>query len=185
VQFEKLLANVEKMFELSIPLKPWTARPSLTNAWLAGFSEGDAGFYTNLGNSFYRGKYKNGRVRYGFSLKFYIAQDNAEDTLLEIRNLVKASNKLYTRTNGVSVKKYQRLEISNMPAIHILIEYFTRFPLVSKNKRIEFLRWERVHGYQQRGEVLTEKSAKKLQTLILALCLVSTPSKRAESDFTK
>jgi len=46
--------------------------------------------------------------------------------------------------------------------------------LVSKHKRIDFLRWERVHGYQQRGEVLTEKSAKKLQILILAL---------QESDF--
>lgn len=176
VQFEKLIANVEKMWELPIPLKSWTARPSLTNAWLAGFSEGDGGFYTNLGNSFYYGKYKDGRARYAFSLKFYITQDNAEDTLLEIRNLVKATNKLYTLTNGVTVKKYQRLEISNPPARHILIEYFTRFPLVSKHKRIQFLRWERVHGYQQRGEVLTEKSAKKLQNLILAL---------QESDFTK
>jgi hypothetical protein len=61
VQFEKLVANVEKTWELSRPLKPWTARPSLTNAWLAGLSEGDAGFYTNLGNSFSRGKYKDGR----------------------------------------------------------------------------------------------------------------------------
>jgi len=45
VQFEKLIANVEKMWELSIPLKLWTAKPSLTHAWLAGFSEGYFFFY--------------------------------------------------------------------------------------------------------------------------------------------
>jgi hypothetical protein len=76
--------------------------------------------------------------------------------------------------NGKTLKKYQRLEILNAKSRDILIDYFTCFPLVSKNKRIDFLRWERVHGYQQRGEVLTQKSAQKLQDLLLAL---------QESDF--
>nr|YP_009773671.1 putative site-specific DNA endonuclease [Uronema confervicola]QIZ74192.1 putative site-specific DNA endonuclease [Uronema confervicola] len=169
VQFEKLLANVEQIWELSIPLKPWNAKPSLDNAWLSGFSEGDAGFYTNLGNNFYRGKYADGRSRYGFFLKFYITQDNAESTLLQIRDLFKATNKLYLIHKGSTLKEYQRLEIANAKSRRLVIDYFNRFPLLSKEKRISFIRWERIHGYQQRGELLTEKSAKKLKTLLLSL----------------
>lgn len=164
-QFEKLLNDIEQMWNLKIFLKPWKMKPSLNTAWLTGFVEGDGGFYTNQGNNFIRGHYPNGRVRYGFFLKFYITQKSEQNVLIRIRDLFKATNKLATITNGRTDVRYNRLEVSNAKSRNLIITYFERFPFKGE-KNISFKRWTRVHGYQQRGQKLTEKSANKLKTLL-------------------
>ena len=167
-QFEKVIASINQMWQLNLQIKTWQMKPSLNNAWLTGFVEGDGGFYTNLGNSFIRGHYPDGRIRYGFFLKFYITQEGETSILEVIRDLFEANNSLSTFTLSKTLKQYVRLEITNMKSRRLILAYFNKFPFLSQ-KKIDFLRWERIHGYQQRGERLSEKSAKKLQQLLLEL----------------
>jgi hypothetical protein len=164
-QFEKLLNNIEQMWDLKIFLQPWKMKPSLNNAWLTGFVEGDGAFYTNQGNNFIRGHYPDGRVRYGFFLKFYIIQKSEQNVLIRIRDLFQATNKLSTITNSRTDVRYNRLEISNAKSRNLIIQYFERFPFKGE-KNISFNRWVRIHGYYQRGQKLTEKSANKLKRLL-------------------
>lgn len=121
-QFENLLQNINIIWNSNISVKPWEAKPSLNDGWLSGFSERDGGFYTNLGNDFKRGKYDDGRTRYGFYLKFYITQKGEDETLLYIRDLFKATNQLYTIR-----KIYSRLEITNILSRILIIDYFNKF----------------------------------------------------------
>lgn len=174
-QFEKLLNDIEQMWNLKIVLQPWKMKPSLNHAWLTGFVEGDGGFYTNQGNNFIRGHYPDGRVRYGFFLKFYITQKDEQEILINIRNLFQATNKLSTVTNNRTTVRYNRLEIANAKSRNYIIKYFERFPFKGE-KKLWFERWKKVHGYQQRGQKLTEKSATKLKRLLDNFQLVLLPS---------
>lgn len=167
-QFEKVISSINHMWKLNLKVKSWTMKPTLNNAWLTGFVEGDGAFYTNVTNSFIRGHYPDGKVRYGFFLKFYITQDGETLILESIRDLFQATNKLSSFTSTNTSKQYFRLEITNIKSRKLILAYFNKFPFLSQ-KKIDFLRWERIHGYQQRGERLSEKSAKKLQQLILEL----------------
>jgi hypothetical protein len=164
-QYETWFKQANLFWNLNLTLKPWTAQPSTANAWLCGFVEGDGGFYTNQGNNFVRGKYPDGRIRYGFSIKFYITQYGEDEVLLQIRDLFQATNKLNSFQNKSSLNLYTRLEISNVQSRILILDYFQNFPLLT-TKKVDFLRWQRVHGYQQRGVRLSEKSAKKLKVLL-------------------
>jgi hypothetical protein len=143
-QFEDLVQNLNIIWNTNISVKSWEAKPSLNDGWISGFVEGDGGFYTNLGNDFKRCKYTDGRTRYGFFLKFYITQKEEDDTLLYIRDLFKATNKLYKR------KAHSRIEIANIPSRILIIDYFNKFKLLGA-KDNWFQRWKRVHDQQQRG----------------------------------
>jgi hypothetical protein len=168
LQFEQVIFSINELWKLNLEVKAWNMQPSVNNAWLTGFVEGDGGFYTNLGNSFIRGHYINGKVRYGFFLKFYITQHGETQVLEAIRNLFEATNKLSIFISNQTLQEYMRLEITNMRSRKLIISYFNKFPFLGE-KKIDFLRWQRVHGYHERGEKLSEKSAKKLQQLILKL----------------
>jgi hypothetical protein len=168
IQFEKLIPQINQMWQLNLVVKPWKVVPSLNDAWLTGFVEGDGGFYTNLGNSFIRGQYPDGRVRYGFFLKFYITQHGEMDILEKIRDLFQATNKVSSFVSTKNLTSYNRIEITNVKSRKLIINYFNEFPFQGI-KKIDFLRWQRIHGYQQRGEKLTDKSAKKLHKLLLNL----------------
>jgi hypothetical protein len=163
--FENVILQLNENWQLNFQLKSWTAQPSLNNAWLCGFVEGDGGFYTNQSNSFYLGKYTNGTARYGFSLKFYITQYDEDLVLLKIRDLFQATNQLNSFKNKGSNNLYTRLEISQAKSRSLVIDYFNRFPMFGA-RQIDFLRWVRIHDYQQQGLRFSEKSAKKLQTLL-------------------
>ncbi len=168
IQFESFLLMVQKLWGIQIVLKEWTAKISLNNAWLSGFIEGDGGFYTNQSRFFQRGKDINEKIRFGFYLKFYLTQKGEEKTLLCIRNLFQAKNKLSTfkkKTNGTT---YLRLEISNSKSRELIINYLTQFTLRGQ-KNIQLKQWIRLHGYQLRGEKLTFESAKKFYTLFKQL----------------
>ena len=164
-QFEILVNQLNTYWGTTISIRPWVLTPTLDNAWLAGFIEADGGFYTNAGNQFCRGKLPSGDTRYGFFLKMYITQKDELGVLTAIRDLFGATNKISQITNGYTDIKYYRLEICATDCRTKIIDYFTKFALLGK-KKIDYQRWVRVHGYQQRGVTLSERSAKKLARLI-------------------
>lgn len=168
LQFKQWHTFLTTEWNLNIPLKTCNCNVSLQNGWLAGFSDADAGFYTNVGNKFKGNRKPNGEFYIKFSTKFYITQKGEENVLLDIRNLVGATNQLTTITNGTSSTQYNRLEISQENCIEILTNYFTKFPLKGVRK-IDCLRWARVYAYKTRHVATTERAAEKLARLVLAL----------------
>lgn len=184
----------EKMEPITI--KPWTHEFSLNNAWLSGFTDADGGFNTNATRGFFRERYKNGSTRYGYKLIFYITQ-KGEDALFEKMAACipdcriehkhrraakpKAPENIQTETSNVPQEVseaqtspkpeqlYNRFEVNTITGRIALIKYFEKYPLHLQTRHIDYLRWVRVHGYQQRGYSLTARSARKLANLLLAL----------------
>jgi len=167
-QFEAWLYNINTYWMYTIPLKPCNVQVSLDHAWLAGFSDADGGFYTNVQTDFQRGKKKDGSPYYSCFTKFYITQKGELRTLTTLQTLVGSTNILSQYTNGTSDTKYNRMEICKSESTALLIQYFSRFPLRGSRK-IDCLRWARVHAYKQCHVSMTEKAAKKLAKLILSL----------------
>jgi len=167
-QFEAWLNNINTHWMLTIPLKPCNVMVSLDHDWLAGFADADGGFYTNVQTDFQRGKKKDGSPYYSFVTKFYITQKGELNTLTTLQTLVSATNNLSQLTNGTSNTKYNRMEICQSESTALLIQYFSRFPLRGSRK-VDCLRWARVHAYKQCHVSITEKAAKKLAKLILSL----------------
>nr|AYQ95215.1 hypothetical protein [Trochiscia hystrix] len=172
LQFEKLISEVNDIWECDIQLQPWTAQPSLLNAWISGFVEGDGGFYINPRNFTEEKKYTDYHIRYNrILLKFYVTQKGEFEILKQIRDLFQATNKIYKIRNNTTNEYYNRLEIFHKKSRNLLLKYFKQFPLQGE-KHIDFLRWQRVHNYKEEmllGKQLSEKSVKKLQRLFLQL----------------
>jgi hypothetical protein len=167
-QFTKFLNAINLGWQLNIPIKPFRSSVTLQNAWLSGFTDADGGFYTNSKNGFKGTKDHNGNVRFRFITKYYITQDGETDVLTRIKELTGATNKITQLTNGYIQKLYNRLEITSSQATSVLIDYFTRFPLKGK-RRIDCLRWARVHGYKIRYVVLNEGAGETLTGLLKKL----------------
>ena len=84
--------------------------------------------------------------------------------------MVNAQNKINTlHSSGQTIQTYNRLEITAIEPRKILMQYFSKYPLRLQQRHIDFLRWVRVHGYQQRGVKLSERSGIKLAKLLAAL----------------
>jgi hypothetical protein len=164
-QFEEWLNVINQGWQLNIPLKHWTGCVTLQNAWLSGFTDADGGFNTNSKNGFEGTKDHKGNIRFRFTTKYYITQDGEMEVLEKIKQLAGATNKISKLTNGRSAKQYNRLEITSSSATTVLIDYFSRFPLKGQ-RRIDVLRWARVHGYKTRGVSLNEGAAKTLSGLL-------------------
>lgn len=163
IQFQNWLGFLNTYWSLNIYVKPCFIELSLDNAWLSGFSDADAGFYTS--NNFVRGKLTNSEDNYVFFVQYYITQDGELNLLHRLQSLIGDSTKINLITNGRTKKKYNRLSITKMECIEKLKLYFNKFPLHGV-RIIDYLRWVRVFGYKQRGVVLTEHSAKKLARLV-------------------
>jgi hypothetical protein len=168
--FQQWVSNINKNWKLTVEVKPRCLDLSFENAWLSGFCDADAGFYTNVNKNFQRGKRADGSNYYTFFCKFYITQDGEMDFLKKIQNLVYDTTSVSTLTNNVSSKKYNRLEVTRTECLLRLVNYFNKFPLKGSRK-IDYLRWVRVLRYKQENLCLTEKSAEKLAKLVCALTL--------------
>lgn len=166
IQFLNWLNSLNQSWHLQIIVKPCHCSVSLDDAWLSGFSDADAGFYTNVLTDF-RGA-KKGTYYTKFTTKFYITQDGELEVLNKIKQLVHATSQIETVTNGYTLKKYNRLEIHKEECINILIAYFTKYPLKGERK-ISCLRWARVHAYKEQHVATTERAAIKLARLISTL----------------
>jgi len=146
-------------------LKPFNCKVSLQHAWFSGFCEADAGFYTNVNQSFRGPASPRGDSYVKFLTKFYITQRDETAFLTEIKYLVRATNQIYTITNGATPVRYNRLEIYKSESITLLIQYFSQFPLKGIRK-IDLLRWARVHAYKNMHMVATEAAGQKLARLL-------------------
>jgi len=164
-QFETLINNANKIWNLNLRLKAWTAKITLIDPWICGFVEGDGCFSTNQANNFKRGKYENGSIRYGYLIKFTITQFNEDATLLQIRDLFQATTKISHFQNHPTSNTYSQLSINCAKSRELIIQYFTKFPMLGKTK-ISYLRWKRIHFCQQNKKYLTEKSAKRLKKVL-------------------
>jgi len=167
-QFNAWVTAINKTRHQNIVLKPSRCVPNLKDAWLSGFIQGDGGFWTNISNGFRKGFFKNGNIRYAFIVKFYITQDEEERVLLAIRDLLKATSKISTITNGRTKKKYFRFETTAFQPREIITKYLTTFPMYGQ-KNIEYKRWVRINDYFNAKYPLTEKSAQKLLRLLETL----------------
>ena len=180
------LNSLNQSWHLQIVVKPCHCNVSLDDAWLSGFSDADAGFYTNVLTDFRGAKKPDGTYYTKFTTKFYITQDGELDVLNKIKQLVHATSQIGTVTNGYTSKKYNRLEIHKEECINILIAYFTKYPLKGERK-ISCLRWARVHAYKEQHVAATERAAIKLARLISTLKepLVEVPLSTFAQNFSK
>ena len=165
-QFESIISQLNSVWNCNFEIKPWKSQLTLDNAWLGGFSDADAGFFTNIQNNFKGHRKSPDEFYYRLLTKFFVTQDGDDSFLKTIQQLVGDTSKIYQISSGNNnTKKYNRLEISSIDATEKLINYFVRFPLKGE-RRISFLRWARVYGYKKRGLRLNESSASKLVRLI-------------------
>ena len=167
-QFKQWFSHLKGAWNLAIEHKESTSTVSLDDAWLAGFSDADAGFHTNVKTNFRGDPRPSGGHYVNFFVKFYITQKGEKHILEKIANLVGAPNKLYTVTNGKTKVKYNRVEIYQLSCVELLIKYFSRFPLRGI-RRIACLRWARVFGYKTQPRAASSVGAEKLARLLTNL----------------
>ncbi len=145
-------------------LKPFNLKVSLNNAWLSGFSEGNAGFFCHFKNGFTE---KTGK---GYTLlnRYYLTQKGEEDVLLAIGKLFQRDINLSKLRNGTKGDSkdvlYYRLDLRRLESQLFVVKYFEKYPLQGKTK-INFLRWKRVLYYRTEQRPLTKKGIAKLQRL--------------------
>ena len=169
-------SSKEKNFE-SIPLKPFfkeaVHRISLNSGWLAGFTDAEGGFYGSLS--------ENKRFKTGFRerWKFYIVQKNERWLLFRIGELVeetalKKSGVTSKPTSWINKKhvtdskkkaNIHRLEIHRAESLRVLIDYFDRYPLLSKQQLV-FIRWKRCFLYKDKYKESALKSKKGMRRYI-------------------
>lgn len=167
-EFRRFLSILNKAWGLNIKLKTSKLTLKLNNSWFSGFCDADGGFFTNVLTNFKGSNKKNKGYYIKFLTRFYITQKDELPFLQEILKLTKASTKISQITNGKTQELYNRLEIFSSESTEILINYFSKFQLRGIRK-IDSLRWARVHGYKNLRRVLTEKAALKLANLVLNL----------------
>ena len=119
------------------PRKPTV---NVNNAWLAGFTQAEGGFYLGLQKRYDR---NSNQVfsNYRFVKKYHVAQKNELSTLKDIRNLIyeKIPNK--KQTLDLTSMKYiltdkrkqtQQLQLTNISFLLVLLLYFDKYPLYGK-----------------------------------------------------
>ena len=136
-------------FHQKIQVSCATPQINLNSAWLAGFTDAEGGFYASLSSN--KRRSTGFRERY----KFYIPQKGELKLLQRIDELVRTATlqKLFSPPKGwnsteriLSIpnkKDVYRLEIERLPSLEVLVDYFSKYPLLSK-KRLVFERWKRV-----------------------------------------
>lgn len=141
-------AAFAKDFHQKIQVSCATPQINLNSAWLAGFTDAEGGFYASLSS--------NKRCSTGFRerYKFYIPQKGELKLLQRIDELVRTATlqKLSSPPKGWNEKgrilsipnkeDVYRLEIERLSSLEVLVDYFSKYPLLSK-KRLVFERWKR------------------------------------------
>lgn len=167
-QFLIFLEQLNFCWDLQIPAKPFNSQITLEDNWFSGFSDADAGFFTNVNTNFRGSKKPKGGYYIKFSTKFYITQRDEVLSLQHILDLFNSTTKIYTLTNGINSTLYNRIEICGAEQTEKLIQYFTNFPLKG-HKKIDYIRWVRVHHYKNMHVQITESAAQKLARLLLSI----------------
>ena len=156
-QFTQFLNVLNQAWNLNIKPLPFGCKVSLNHGWLSGFSDAEAGFYTNYHNNFQKTASKGQRV-HPFVLKYYLTQKGEIDMLNHLKGLLGLTNKITQRTNGYTQVRYNCLEATSQQVTGVLFLYFQQFP-VKGTKRIDAFRWARVYRWKQEQRKITQEAA--------------------------
>ena len=108
---------------------------NLNSAWLAGFTDAEGCFYVSLSET-----KKRTRLRY----KFSISQKGEKEVLEWIAGLITkdfSGKHVYIVKNKVDT---YRLEFTGKAQLFTLVNYFDNYKLLSRKKRLVYVRWKRV-----------------------------------------
>ena len=106
-----------------------------SNAWLAGFIEGDGCFYVRVTKN-------NNCATYKIACLFELAQKTTEEnSMLDI--MTKISEFLSTNIRVLKKWSQYRIRTSSYDSNKILVSYFNKFPLFS-SKYLDCLSWQKV-----------------------------------------
>ena len=121
---------------------------NLNSAWLAGFTDAEGGFYVSLCED---KKRKCTKLSFKYSIKQKGERDVLEKILILIRNLKDIEDNTTTfKTlkkgiyNVKGKKDTYALEVTKKTDLLFLTNYFDNYLLLSRNKRLVYVRWKRV-----------------------------------------
>lgn len=146
--------TLNKSENLNLALNPILVKPSLSDAWLSGFTDAEGCFNISI-------RSRNQTItRYRVSLRFLLDQKNAESTLLDIRNLFNFGQ-VYLRKDTNGVYRYSNDSIKGLLPVR---NYFLKFSLKSK-KNISFNYWLEVFIMVLNKEHLVQEGLDKIRAI--------------------
>ena len=135
-----------------------TVYPSIQDAWLSGFTQGDGGFNINISR---RDKTLTGyRVR----LRYYLDQKEAEKDLSYIASHLIRSGRVRPRSGD----KMYRYTMDTHSTIPLLRYYFQKFPLQGL-KHILQVKWFKAYHLIQTKAHLTEYGLCRIRRIKLSM----------------
>ena len=162
-QFRVWLDAFNKKHNTEILFLESEIKVSLTNGWFSGFLEGDGGFY--IRKKIVRVNKKDQARKFDIKMKFYLTQKDENQLFEQIRTLLEIPTEVYQITNGHTQVKYNRLETHLLKCHFLLRNYLQRYPFLGKRK-INLTRWDRLLNYRTTDYPVTDKSIKKVESLV-------------------
>lgn len=172
-QFEKMLEHWNRANETNpFVFNDRIISFDLSDAWLSGFSEAEAGFDGNWTRDFKNQQFADGSTRYAIKLKFYLTQklDKDDKFLVHVANLFGVLKpRIYLlqniRQNNDSNENfiYYRLEFNTAASHDKLVTYFKKFPLKG-HRRFQYQRFAMLRNRQliRGSQIKSEKEAKRI-----------------------
>lgn len=150
----KLSTSGSKIYGLCTPITLITTlfKPSLTNAWLSGFTDAEGCFNVSITK---RGKTVSG---YRVNLRFILDQKNSLYLLTFIRDLF-GYGKVIVRSKDI-----YRFYCGTFIGLSSVNSYFSSFPLKSK-KSISYVNWFKVYKIVINKEHLTTQGLERVRTI--------------------
>ena len=138
---------------------------TLTSGWFAGFIDAEGGFYASLTAS--DRHYLNLRLRVKFSVK----QKGEKKVLEKIITLIRdvcgdiSGPKVYDVKGKPGT---YNCELTKLTHLHAIAKYLDVFPLLSRQKKLVFVRWKRVIN-RQRPKSSNDKVIKRFNRLVASV----------------
>ncbi len=138
---------------------------TLTSGWLSGFIDAEGTFYASLTPS--KRHYLGLRLR----LKFAIKQKGEKKVLEKVIILIRdACGDIYgPKVYDVTGKPDTYCcELTKLTHLHAIVKYLDTFPLLSKVKKLVFVRWTRVIK-RKRPKTENQKAIKRFNRLVASV----------------
>ena len=154
---------------------------TLTSGWFAGFIDAEGCFYASLTPC--KRRYLGLRLR----LKFCLKQKGEKKVLEQVINLIKnkcgdsCGPKVYDVKGKPGTYSCELTKLTHLQAI---VKYLETFPLLSKQKKLVFVRWTRVIN-RQRPKTLNQKVIKRFNRLVASvskICVEKIPREEHDAD---
>jgi hypothetical protein len=146
--------------------------PSISDAWLSGFTDAEGCFNINIGVR------KNTVNGHRVILRFLLDQKDAYLTLLNIRNLF-GFGKVSLRSKTNSIFRYTNNSFKGLIPV---VSYFNNYPLKTK-KSLSLDNWSKVYNMVHNKEHLSSEGLKKAQELAKTINLNNSLNTKIGSAF--